>query len=296
MIYPFQVGDFRCTVLSDGQMQPPWEPPWDEFFGPDTGVPDDALSAALAEEGAHRDGLALGYNCLCVESENGVVLIDTGLGKNFLGYGPELSVQVGKLEGALSLAGVDARDVSTVILTHLHQDHVRGTIWSGKLTFPNSEHLVTTAEAAFWENLDGRAEIADHADVTSAALAIIGSRLKRVEYDTEILPGIRTVAAAGHTPGHMAVMLSSKGEQLLCLGDSFYDPIQLRRPAWWTRYDLNPRQSVTSRQRLTAWAADEGLLVHSYHLPFPGLGRISRSGRAFEWRDGRDEVISSSEG
>lgn len=296
MIHPFQVGNFRCTVLSDGQMQPPWEPPWDEFFGPDTGVPDDALSAALAEEGAHRNGLALGYNCLCVETRDGVVLIDTGLGKNFLGYGPELGVQVGKLEDALSLAGFNTGDVSTVILTHLHQDHVRGTIWSGELTFPNAEHIVTTTEAAFWENLEERAELADHAGVASAALRIIGDRLKCVEVDTEILPGIRTIAAAGHTPGHMAVMLSSEGDQLLCLGDSFYDAIQLRRPAWWTRNDLDPRQSVASRQQLTAWAADEGLLVHSYHLPFPGLGRISRGGRAFEWRDSSNEVVSSLEG
>lgn len=264
-------------------MRPPWEPPWDEFFGPDTGVPDDALTAALAEEGASRGGLALGYNCLCVESKNGMVLIDTGLGKNFLGYGPELGAQVGKLGGALSLAGINARDVSTVILTHLHKDHARGTIWSGKLTFPNAEHLVTTAEAAWWENSEERPKLADHTGVARSALALIGKQLKRVEVDTEVLPGIRTVAATGHTPGHMAVMLSSQGEKLLCVGDLFYDPLQLRHPTWWTRYDLEPRQSVASRQRLTAWAADEGFLVHAYHMPFPGLGRINRSGVAFTW-------------
>lgn len=268
-------------------MRPPWEPPWLEFFGPDTGVSDDALAAALAEEEPPRSGLALGYNCLLIETENRAVLIDTGLGKNFLGYGLELGEQVGKLEDALSLAGFKAQDVSTVIFTHLHQDHVRGTIWSGELTFPNAEHIVTTVEAAFWENLDGRADLADHAGVARAALTTIGDRLKRVEVETEILPGIRTVAAAGHTPGHMAVLLSSEGEQLLCLGDSFYDPIQLRRPAWWTRYDLEPRQSVASRQQLAAWAADEDLLVQAYHLPFPGLGRIERRGQAFEWNESR---------
>ncbi len=287
MIHSFQIGNFRCSVVSDGQMRPPWEPPWAEFFGPDTGVSDAALAAALAEEEAPRDGLALGYNCLLVETENGVVLIDTGLGKNFLGYGPELSEQVGKLEDALSLAGFKAQDVLTVIFTHLHQDHVRGAIWSGEPTFPNAEHIVSTAEAAFWENLGGRADLADHAGVASAALTIIGDRLKRIEVETEILLGIRTVAAAGHTPGHMAVLLSSKGEQLLCLSDSFYDPIQLRRPAWWTRYDLEPRRSVASSQRLAAWAADEDLLVQAYHLPFPGLGRIEHCGQAFAWREGR---------
>jgi glyoxylase-like metal-dependent hydrolase (beta-lactamase superfamily II) len=287
MIHRFHLGSFRCSVVSDGQMQPPWEPPWDEFFGPDTGVPAEELAAALAEEGQRRRGVALGYNCLCVETEDGTVLIDTGLGKSFQGYGPELAPQVGRLGDALSAADIDERDISTVILTHLHQDHVRGAIWSGEPTFPNARHVVAAAEAAYWEGSEARAELADHASVARAALAIIAGRLERVEIDTQVLPGIRAIAATGHTPGHMAVMLSSAGERLLCMGDSFYDSIQLRRPAWWTRYDLEPRPSVATRQRLAAWAADEGFLVHAYHLPFPGLGRIERSGQAFAWRKSR---------
>lgn len=281
MIHRFQVGSFQCTIVSDGQMQSPWEPPWNEFFGPDTGVSDDELAAALHEEGQYRRGLALGYNCLCVETGHGTILIDTGLGKNFLGYGPEIGSQVGKLGDALSAAGIDKQQVSTVILTHLHQDHVRGAIWSGEKNFPDAEHFVTTAEAAYWEMTE---EQSDHVGVARDALNVIDNQLTRIEDDTEILPGIRAIAAAGHTPGHMALLLDSKGEQLLCLGDSFYDPIQLRRPSWWTRYDLDPRQSVTSRDRLVTWAADEGFPVHVYHLPFPGIGRIIRSGKAFEWR------------
>lgn len=280
MFHRFQVGDFRCTVVSDGQMQPPWEPPWEIFFGPDTGVRDDELAAALEEEGQDRDGLALGYNCLCVETKNGTALIDAGLGKNFLGYGPDIGSQVGKLGDALTVAGIEKRDISTVILTHLHQDHVRGAIWSGEMIFPNAKHLVTAAEAAYWEVTE---EQSDHVSVARDALAIIDEQFERIEYDTEIVPGIRTIAAAGHTPGHMALMLSSKGEQLLCMGDSFYDPIQLRRPEWWTRYDLDPHQSVVSRNRLAAWAADEGFRVHAYHMPFPGIGQIVRGGQAFKW-------------
>jgi glyoxylase-like metal-dependent hydrolase (beta-lactamase superfamily II) len=280
MFHRFELGDFRCTVLSDGQMQPPWEPSWEIFFGPDTGVPDDDLAAALEEEGQHRRGLALGYNCLCVETENGTALIDTGLGKHFLGYGPEIGSQVGKLGNALSDAEIDKQDISAVILTHLHQDHVRGAIWSGEMDFPNAKHFVTVAEAAYWEVTDERS---DHVRVARDALGIIDKQLERIEYDTEIISGIHTIAAAGHTPGHMALTLNSKGERLLCMGDSFYDPIQLRQPRWWTRYDLDSHQSVVSRIRLSEWAADEGFLVHAYHMPFPGIGRIIRVGQAFKW-------------
>jgi glyoxylase-like metal-dependent hydrolase (beta-lactamase superfamily II) len=99
----------------------------------------------------------------------------------------------------------------------------------------------------------------------------------------EILPGIRTVNAAGHTPGHSAILLESAGERLLCAGDSFYDPLQLSHPGWWTPWDTDAPRSVHSRLRLLNWAADENLLVHAYHLPFPGLGRVTRHRGAFRW-------------
>jgi glyoxylase-like metal-dependent hydrolase (beta-lactamase superfamily II) len=265
-------------------MKPPWEPPWEEFFGVDTGVSDAALTAALAEEGSAREGLALGYNCLCVETGDETVIIDTGLGSNFQGYGPELSVYVGQLGLALAQADLHTSDISTVILTHLHQDHVRGTLWSGELTFPYAQHIVHTTELAFWRDGLERPENADHAAVVASALALLGRRLRSVSYDYELVPGIRTIAASGHTPGHMGVLVQSDGQRLLCVGDLFYDPLQLRQPHWWTRYDLDSGQSVHTRRKLIAWAANEQLLVHAYHMPFPGLGRIGRNGQTFEWQ------------
>jgi glyoxylase-like metal-dependent hydrolase (beta-lactamase superfamily II) len=284
MIYQFQLGHFRCTVCSDGQMKPPWEPPWEEFFGVDTGVSDTALTAALAEAGSSRVGLALGYNCLCVETGDETIIIDTGLGRNFQGYGPELSVHVGNLGLALEQANLSPSDISTVILTHLHQDHVRGAVWSGEVTFPFAKHIVHTTEVAFWRNSLERAENADHVAVVASALALFDRQLHAVPYDCEIVPGIRTIAAPGHTPGHMAVLMYSDGQQLLCVGDLFYDALQLRQPNWWTRYDLDPRQSVHTRRELVTWAANEEILVHAYHMPFPGIGRIRRKGQGFEWQ------------
>jgi glyoxylase-like metal-dependent hydrolase (beta-lactamase superfamily II) len=284
MIYQFQLGHFRCTVCSDGQMKPPWEPPWEAFFGVDTGVSDTALTAALTEEKFPRAGVALGYNCLCVETEGETVIIDTGLGSNFQGYGPELSIQLGKLGPALAQANLSTSDISIVILTHLHQDHVRGALCSGERTFPHAKHIVHTIEVAFWRDGLERPENADHAAVVASALALFDRQLRAVPYEYEVVPGIRTIAASGHTPGHMGILVHSDGQQLLCVGDMFYDSLQLRRPDWWTRYDVDPRQSVHTRRKLAAWAADEGMLVHAYHMPFPGIGRIRRNGQAFEWQ------------
>ncbi|HSZ38782.1 MAG TPA: hypothetical protein VK817_02365 [Trebonia sp.] len=78
-------------------------------------------------------------------------------------------------------------------------------------------------------------------------------------------------------------MLESKGERLLCAGDSFYDPLQLSHPGWSTRWDTDAVASAASRRVLLARAADERLLVHAYHMPFPGLGYVTRHGDAFAW-------------
>jgi glyoxylase-like metal-dependent hydrolase (beta-lactamase superfamily II) len=180
-----------------------------------------------------------------------------------------------------------ADSVDTVVFTHLHNDHTRGAVWAGRPTFPGADHVVNTAEAAFWESeLDDRP---GHRGVPLSArytLQVAGPTVRRIEFDTDIAPGVRAISAAGHTPGHMAVLLSSEGERLLCLGDTFYDRIQLRRPDWWTRFDVDGPASIAARRRLLAWAADEDIPVTVYHMPFPGLGRIRRAGAAYDWMEG----------
>ena len=282
MIYRFPVGRLSCAVINDGQPQPPWEPPLETFFTPSSGVPDQALRAAVAAEGRGRTTLACGYNCLLVETPAGQAVIDSGLGARFLGYGPRFEPLVGHLGDRLAEAGSAASGLAAVVFTHLHQDHARGAIWSGELTFPAAIGFAHVAEVAFWS---GAAHPAADPHVASAreAIRLFGSRLRAFEHDAEILPGVRTIAAAGHTPGHTAILLESQGERLLCTGDCFYDPLQLSHPHWRTPWDHDAERSVLSRRRILSWAADQNLLVHAYHMPFPGLGFIRRHRDTYEW-------------
>ena len=285
MIHRLSIGRLNCTVVSDGQPQPPWEPPLDSFFTPDSGVPAAELAAAVAAEGSGRTTLTGGYNCLLVETPAGLAVIDTGLGADFLGYGAAIGGQVGKLSEGLSEGGLSPSDLAAVVFTHLHQDHVRGATWPGELAFPAAMGFAHEAEIAFWSGraADMTAAAADHLASAREAIALFGERLRPFEYGAEILPGVRTVEAAGHTPGHTAVLLESAGERLLCIGDSFYDRLQLRHTGWSTPWDHDAHRATESRRRLLALAADENLPVHAYHLPFPGLGSIRRHGDAFEW-------------
>jgi glyoxylase-like metal-dependent hydrolase (beta-lactamase superfamily II) len=115
------------------------------------------------------------------------------------------------------------------------------------------------------------------------AINLLGRRLHPFEFGAEILPGVHAVDASGHTPGHSAILLQSNGERLLCVGDLFYDELQLSNPHWCTTWDHDAAQAVLARRLLLDRAADEHLLVHAYHLPFPGLGTVARHGGAYRW-------------
>jgi glyoxylase-like metal-dependent hydrolase (beta-lactamase superfamily II) len=282
VIYRFPVGRLRCTVVSDGQMEPPWEPPLAAFFTPGSGVPGQDLRDALAAEGDERTTLACGYNCLLVETPDGHAVIDTGLGARFLGYGPRIEPLVGRLSDRLTAAGASASQVAAVVFTHLHQDHARGATWPGRLTFPDATGFAHTAEIAFWSDA-ARSPSDEHRESAREAIRLFGSRLRAFEHDAEILPGVRAVDASGHTPGHTAILLESRGDRLLCVGDSFYDRLQLSHPDWCTPWDHDTGRAVLSRRRLLDRAADENLLVHAYHLPFPGLGFVRRHGDTYRW-------------
>lgn len=287
MIYPFTVGRLLCAVISDGQMRPPWEPPLAAFFTPEAGVPGVELCAALAAEGRHTTTVSCGYNCLLVRTGDGHAVIDTGLGARFLGYGPFIEPLVGKLGEGLASAGASADQLAAVVFTHLHQDHCRGATWSGDLTFPQATGFAHAAEVAFWSGggRSGGVGVGDeHVASAREAIRLFGDRLRPFDHDTEILPGLHVVDAAGHTPGHSAVLLRSEGQRLLCVGDLFYDQLQLSHPHWCTPWDHDTVLAVRARRRLLDRAAEEHLLVHAYHMPFPGLGTIARHGDAYRWQ------------
>jgi glyoxylase-like metal-dependent hydrolase (beta-lactamase superfamily II) len=272
MIYRFSVGRLSCAVISDGQLAPPWEPPLAAFFTPDSGVPSRELRDAVTAEAHGRTTLSCGYNCLLVETPDGQAVIDTGLGARFLACGPPIEPLVGRLGDRLAEAECSASALAAVVFTHLHQDHSRGATWSGELTFPEATGFAHAAEVAFWSDAVHSPTADPHLESAREAIRLFGDRLCAFEHHAEILPHVRTVNAAGHTPGHTAILLESHGERLLCTGDSFYDRLQLNHPGWWTPWDHDGERSVLTRRRLLRWAADEDLLVHAYHLPFPGLG------------------------
>ncbi len=171
------------------------------------------------------------------------------------------------------------------MFTHLHQDHCRGATWSGEPAFPVATGFAHAAEVAFWSGAEAAgASAAEHLAEAREAIRLFGDRLRPFDDDAEILPGVRVLDAAGHTPGHSAVLLHSDGDRLLCVGDLFYDQLQLSHPRWCTPWDHDAVRAVRTRRRLLDLSADERILVHAYHMPFPGLGTIARHGGVYRWQ------------
>jgi len=280
--FPFQVGTFECIVVNDGTFAYPH--PAQIFF---VNAPKERLKKVLR---AHNLDImkwkeyVSPYPSLLINTGQDLVLVDTGAG--------DMEPTTGKLIPNLRAEGIEPEDIDTVILTHAHPDHIGGNIDSeGKPAFRNARYIMWEDEWDFWISRPNLAAL----DISESGkewfiryardhLLPIQNQLDLADHEMEIVHGIRTVAALGHTPGHMAVSITSNNEQLLYISDAVIHPIHLEQPNWYTKYDLAPEQVITTRHLLLDRAATEKALVLAFHFPFPGLGYVIQKGEGWRWQ------------
>jgi glyoxylase-like metal-dependent hydrolase (beta-lactamase superfamily II) len=114
-------------------------------------------------------------------------------------------------------------------------------------------------------------------------LCPLKERVDLLDGEKEIVPGVQVIPAPGHTPGHIALLISSSNSQLLHLSDAVLNPLHMEYPAWRSFFDLDPTGASTTRQQLLDRAAEDKLNILAYHFPFPGLGRVESKGHAWKW-------------
>jgi glyoxylase-like metal-dependent hydrolase (beta-lactamase superfamily II) len=233
-----------------------------------------------------RNRIPLALRCLLVEHDDGLVLIDTGIGnkenEKFIGiYGVDNAGQDSrtKLEDALRELGHGPEDVRWVINTHLHFDHAGGDTWrdpAGKvgLAFPKARYVVQQRELDFARHTNER--------TAGSYLAhnFQGVPFQLIDGEMEILPGIRGIPTPGHVPYHQSVLVASGGERACFIADLVPTSAHLPLP-WIMGYDLEPLVTLETRRRLYQRAEAEQWLLVFEHDPKVVSGRLGREGSGF---------------
>jgi glyoxylase-like metal-dependent hydrolase (beta-lactamase superfamily II) len=182
-------------------------------------------------------------------------------------------------------AGWSRDSVDAVVCTHLHVDHVG---WNTLLdegrwkpTFPRARYLIGRREYAYWsahEEAEQRAVMSDSVQpIFDAGLAEL------VDADQRISAEVRLLPTPGHTPGHVSVMIESRGEAALITGDTVHHPCQFGRPEWGTPFDEDPELAISTRRAWMEAYADKPVLVIGTHFSAPTAGRVLRDGAAFKF-------------
>jgi glyoxylase-like metal-dependent hydrolase (beta-lactamase superfamily II) len=232
--------------------------------------------------------LSLQTHLWVVEIDGLTIIVDTGIGN---GKARSFSKLFDRLDNPLldrlKEAGFQREQVDYVLLTHLHVDHVGwNTHWlDGRWApvFPNATYVFGKQEQDYFGTPAGAARRMVFED---SVLPIIEAGLARTVSDAgdEIIDGIQFVPTPGHSIGHMAISIRSRGETALFSGDVMHSPLQVYRPAWNSTFCLDQEQARTSRDWLLAHAAETKATVFAAHFPETSAGTVRHSRDGFEWR------------
>jgi glyoxylase-like metal-dependent hydrolase (beta-lactamase superfamily II) len=271
--YRFMVGNYEIISIYDGYS----DMPMDVYKGIDAAKAEEFVR----KEYAHTSGsgknfsFKLSVNTFLINTGRELILIDTGSGNS---AGPSM----GDVKKNIELAGYKAEDVNKIIFTHLHPDHVGGLSENGKLLFPNAVIYVNDKEMDFWlKNPDFKKELKDVLNGYKN-----NKKYKALKDGTEIVTGIKAVLLPGHTIGHTGYEINSGGQKLLIWGDITHGyEIQFADPDVTTAFDYNQNQARETRKALMEKVAKDGTMIAGSHLPFPGIGHVSKNtdGAGYRW-------------
>ncbi len=274
-IFSYKIGDFKITALNDGTITRPLE-----GFLRNATV--EEAQRALSESGFSPNALTIPFTPLLAEHAGQRILFDTGLGD----FGSETN---GFMLRNLKKAGYEPSDITHIIISHFHPDHINGLrLKDGMEVFPDAEILVPQKEWDFWieanpAETEPEAQ-AQHRMNAKRVFMPIATKVKKFGDFEEILPGIISLEAPGHTLGHCAFKLSSLGEELLILSDITNHPaLFVKHPEWGLSVDIVPDLAVQTRKSFLEKAAQSRAQVCFYHAPFPATGHIVKNRDGFQF-------------
>lgn len=275
--YRYRLGEFTVTMVQDGfrigQLQ-----------GFVRNAPLEEVQKVAAESFLSTTQLRIPFTVPVLQTAQDIVVFDVGNGPQ-----AQPNATVGHFLHNLKAAGIEASQVTKVVQTHFHGDHIGGLITAeGAAAFPNAEVIVPEAEWAWWTDGGNETRSPENQRATFAntarRFAPYQGKVRRLAAGAEALPGVTAVAAHGHTPGHTAYRISSGNEQLMLVADTVNRPeLIARRPDFHIVFDFDPIASEATRRRLFDQIAADRLRVSGYHFPFPSTGYLVKDGNGYRY-------------
>jgi glyoxylase-like metal-dependent hydrolase (beta-lactamase superfamily II) len=271
----FKVGSIEVIQVYDGH----WEKAHDEKFIRNATLDD--TKAALKKAGLTDAFVPISFTITIVRVGGRTIMFDSSTGG-------QLAPTAGRLVAKnLAAAGVQPSDISAIVVTHYHADHIWGLMAkdTNAQLYPNAEIIVPEAEHKHWtapELIEKVPEGARGNIRRIQATLPTWKNLKQAAAGTEVTAGVRSMATPGHTPGHTSYVVSSGSDSLIVAGDVTNIPaLNLANPGWHIVFDGNPTLAEEGRRKLFDQVVADKTIVTGYHWGLPGAGTIQKDGSGY---------------
>lgn len=268
-----QVGAAVVTIISDGTGR----------WAPQLSAPEAEWRRAMPEADANG-ALELEFNVAHVALGNASILIDLGFDdlSPASQWRPPAFARTAGVEAGLAQIDVRPEDISHVLITHAHGDHIAGGIverdGARHARFPRARHIINRRDV---EQNPAMMQPGSLAARHLGGLRDLGL-LDLVDGDHAVVPGVTLIHAPGESPGHSIVRIASQGEEFFYVGDLFHHPCEVANLDWVSP-GRDAAAASASRERLIRDALATGGLVAFAHARLPAWGRITREGGRAAW-------------
>jgi len=270
--YSYKVGDVEVISIYDGVWQN------GGFDAIAVGVSGDDVKAALSDAGQTTDYIPIEFAFTVIKTGGKTILLDAGTGG-------QLAPTAGlAAKGGLEAAGITPDSIDTVIISHMHPDHIFGLMEkeTNAQVYPNAEIMIGETEYNFWTQpglIEKLPERRQGLGKRIQATFPTWDNVTTFKEDAELAPGLRAVESFGHSPGHVSFHISSGDDQLLLIGDAIIVPaLFLANLDWQLAFDSDKEQATATRKGIVEQAIADNMTIGGYHFGFPNAGKIEKDG------------------
>lgn len=284
-IYRFTIGDIEAWSISDGHllMRSGVKLMWPEEERP-------KMQQDLVAHGERLDGIPLYVNILVLRRDREVAIFDAG-------FGPGTNPNIGWVAETLAALGIATESVTHGFLSHAHADHLGGFVTGNRTVFPNAGFHCLKEEITFWQSPTPDFSKSKRAKEPLPAMIkearekfdVLKPNTEQHQDGDALWNGAITfVAAPGHTSGHTMFRIRSGKESLLHFMDvAHHHTLMFTDPAWGIEFDHDPERAIHTRRKVWAELAATNERSYGFHIPWPGLGRVTKQGAGYAWQPER---------